>query len=142
MVTALITAHADVVGSLLRPSELLRAQEERAAGRMTPTAFKEIEDSAVDWAVRLQEEAGLEVVTDGEMRRLSFQSQMTEAVRGFGRWDSTPSSGAIGTGSRALKAGGASGPRISGSWVNSSANATFRPKSSYIFAAAPSASPR
>ncbi len=84
---ALITAHADVVGSLLRPSELLRAQEERAAGRMTPTAFKEIEDSAVDWAVRLQEEAGLEVVTDGEMRRLSFQSQMTEAVRGFGSWD-------------------------------------------------------
>ncbi len=84
---ALITAHADVVGSLLRPSELLRAQEERAAGRMTPTAFKEIEDSAVDWAVRLQEEAGLEVVTDGEMRRLSFQSQMTEAVQGFGSWD-------------------------------------------------------
>jgi 5-methyltetrahydropteroyltriglutamate--homocysteine methyltransferase len=27
------------------------------------------------------------VVTDGEMRRLSFQSQMTEAVEGFGAWD-------------------------------------------------------
>ncbi len=32
----------------------------------------------------LQEEAGLEVVTDGEMRRQSFQSQMTAAVEGFG----------------------------------------------------------
>ena len=83
----MIAAHADVVGSLLRPSELQRAREELAAGRMMPAAFKEIEDGAVDWAVRLQEEAGLEVVTDGEMRRLSFQSQMTEAVEGFGSWD-------------------------------------------------------
>ncbi len=83
----MIAAHADVVGSLLRPSELQRAREELAAGRMMPAAFKEIEDRAVDWAVGLQEEAGLEVVTDGEMRRLSFQSQMTEAVEGFGNWD-------------------------------------------------------
>jgi hypothetical protein len=30
---------------------------------------------------------GLDIVTDGEMRRLSFQSQMTEAVDGFGPWD-------------------------------------------------------
>ena len=29
----------------------------------------------------------MDVVTDGEMRRLSFQSQMTEAVEGFGEWD-------------------------------------------------------
>ena len=83
----MIAAHADVVGSLLRPPELLHAQEELTAGRMVPAAFKEIEDRAVDWAVGLQEEAGLEVVTDGEMRRMSFQSQMTEAVQGFGSWD-------------------------------------------------------
>ena len=83
----MIAAHADVVGSLLRPPELLRARDEVAAGRMTPAAFKQIEDRAVDWAVRLQDDAGLEVVTDGEMRRLSFQSQMTEAVEGFGNWD-------------------------------------------------------
>ena len=38
-------------------------------------------------AVVLQEAVGLEVVTDGEMRRLSFQSQMTEAVAGFGEYD-------------------------------------------------------
>ena len=45
------------------------------------------EDQAVDEAVALQESVGLEVVTDGEMRRLSFQSQMTEAVAGFGEYD-------------------------------------------------------
>jgi len=83
----LITAHTDVVGSLLRPPELLSAREDLAAGRITPETFKEIEDRAVDWAVQLQEDAGAEIVTDGEMRRLSFQSQMTEAVEGFGSWD-------------------------------------------------------
>ena len=53
----------------------------------SPTAFKEVEDRAVDEALALQEEAGLDVVTDGEMRRLSFQSQVPAAVDGFGAWD-------------------------------------------------------
>ena len=83
----MITTHADVVGSLLRPPELLKAREDLAAGHITQSEFKAIEDRAVDEAVALQEEAGLEVVTDGEMRRLSFQSQMTEAVDGFGEYD-------------------------------------------------------
>ena len=83
----MIAAHTDVVGSLLRPPELLKARGEVAAGKMTQTAFKAIEDQAVDEAVALQEAVGLEVVTDGEMRRLSFQSQMTEAVAGFGEYD-------------------------------------------------------
>lgn len=83
----MITAHADVVGSLLRPPELLEAQKDLAAGLITQARFKAIEDHAVDEAIVLQEEAGLEVVTDGEMRRLSFQSQMTQAVAGFGEWD-------------------------------------------------------
>ncbi len=83
----MIAAHADVVGSLLRPPELLEAQREHAAGRITDSQFKAIEDRAVDQAVALQEAAGLEVLTDGEMRRMSFQSQMTQAVDGFGAWD-------------------------------------------------------
>jgi len=82
-----ITTHADIVGSLLRPPELLHARDDFAAGRITPAAFKEIEDRAVDQAIALQEAAGLEVLTDGEMRRLSFQSQLPEAVEGFGEWD-------------------------------------------------------
>lgn len=83
----MISSHTDVVGSLLRPSELVAAREDLAGDRITRAEFKAVEDRAVDDAIALQEEAGLEVVTDGEMRRLSFQSQMTEAVEGFGEWD-------------------------------------------------------
>jgi methionine synthase II (cobalamin-independent) len=82
-----IRARTDVVGSLLRPPELLEAQERHAAGGLTDAEFHRAEDHAVDEALRLQEEAGLEVVTDGEMRRLSFQSQLPAAVEGFGEWD-------------------------------------------------------
>jgi 5-methyltetrahydropteroyltriglutamate--homocysteine methyltransferase len=82
-----IDARTDVVGSLLRPPELLEAQERLARGELNETEFKRVEDEAVDAALRLQEEAGLDVVTDGEMRRLSFQSQMTAAVDGFDDWD-------------------------------------------------------
>lgn len=80
----MITSRTDVVGSLLRPPWLLEARQALAAGVITVSAFKAIEDQAVDKAVALQEGAGLEVVTDGEMRRQSFQSQMTAAVDGFG----------------------------------------------------------
>jgi 5-methyltetrahydropteroyltriglutamate--homocysteine methyltransferase len=82
-----IDARTDVVGSLLRPPALVEAQERVARGELAPPEFKRIEDSAVDDALDLQEDAGLDVVTDGEMRRLSFQSQMTAAVDGFGDWD-------------------------------------------------------
>jgi 5-methyltetrahydropteroyltriglutamate--homocysteine methyltransferase len=82
----MITAHSDVVGSLLRPPELLKARDDHAAGRLTPAEFKRVEDRAVDEAIRLQEEAGLAVVTDGEQRRLSFQSRLLESVDGVGEW--------------------------------------------------------
>lgn len=80
----MITVHADVVGSLLRPLELIEARIRLAAGEIDASRFKEIEDRAVCDAIAMQEAAGLEVVTDGEMRRQSFQSQMTAAVAGFG----------------------------------------------------------
>ncbi len=83
----MVTAHTDVVGSLLRPPDLLAAQKQLAAGSISPAEFKKIEDRAVDEAIALQESIGLQVVTDGEMRRQSFQSQMTAAVSGFGEFD-------------------------------------------------------
>jgi 5-methyltetrahydropteroyltriglutamate--homocysteine methyltransferase len=83
----MITVHADVVGSLLRPLELLAAQKQFAAGEINSAHFKEIEDRAVDDAIELQEKIGLRALTDGEMRRQSFQSQMTAAVSGFGAFD-------------------------------------------------------
>jgi len=82
-----LEARTDVVGSLLRPPDLLAAQEKLARRELTPAEFKQAEDRAVDEALELQEHAGLDVVTDGEMRRLSFQSQLTDAVDGFGEWD-------------------------------------------------------
>ena len=82
----MITTHADVVGSLLRPAELLRAQQQLASSAISRARFKEIEDRAANEAIALQESVGLEVVTDGEMRRESFQSQMTAAVNGFGEF--------------------------------------------------------
>ena len=83
----MITVHADVVGSLLRPPELLGAHKQFAVGEITAAQFRDIEDHAVDEAIALQEKGGLEIVTDGEMRRQSFQSQMTAAVSGFGEFD-------------------------------------------------------
>jgi 5-methyltetrahydropteroyltriglutamate--homocysteine methyltransferase len=80
----MVTAHTDVVGSLLRPQALLDARLRFEQGEMQPAEFKRIEDAAVDAAVALQEQAGLDVVTDGEMRRLSFQSGLPDAVEGFG----------------------------------------------------------
>jgi 5-methyltetrahydropteroyltriglutamate--homocysteine methyltransferase len=80
-----VTAHTDVVGSLLRPPELLEVRERFDRGDASAAELKLAEDRAVDAAVRLQEAAGIEVVTDGEMRRLSFQSGLPDAVDGFGQ---------------------------------------------------------
>jgi 5-methyltetrahydropteroyltriglutamate--homocysteine methyltransferase len=82
-----LNLRADVVGSLLRPPELLEAALRLRKGQISPAGFKLAEDRAVDWALALQEEAGLDVVTDGEMRRESFQSQLIDAVEGFGEHD-------------------------------------------------------
>lgn len=79
--------HAETVGSLLRPPYLLDAQKQLRAGKLNQERFKEIENRAVDEAIALQESVGLKVITDGEMRRQSFQSQMTAAVSGFGAFD-------------------------------------------------------
>ena len=57
-----------------------------------PSAFKRIEDRAVDEAVALQEAAGLDVVTDGEMRRYAFFGHLVDALEGFdkfGGWSVT-----------------------------------------------------
>jgi 5-methyltetrahydropteroyltriglutamate--homocysteine methyltransferase len=63
---------------------LKAARERYAASDIGAAEFKRIEDAAVDEVVMLQEDAGLEVVTDGEMRRVSFQSQLAESVEGLG----------------------------------------------------------
>ena len=80
------TARADVIGSLLRPAYLLDARERLERGELLPREFKALEDRAVDEAVALQEAAGLDVITDGEMRRYAFYGHLVEALEGFDRF--------------------------------------------------------
>src|SRR4051794_27117334 len=81
--TDLKTIRTDVVGSLLRPAALKEARAAYDDGKLGADALQTIEDAAVERAVRLQEAAGLDVVTDGEMRRLNFQDSFGAAVEGF-----------------------------------------------------------
>jgi 5-methyltetrahydropteroyltriglutamate--homocysteine methyltransferase len=74
---------SDVVGSLLRPTYLKEARERHEAGELTDAAFKRIEDRAIDEAVALQERAGIDVISDGEMRRYAFYGHLIDAVEGF-----------------------------------------------------------
>src|SRR2546428_10572640 len=76
---------SDVVGSLLRPASLVEARAALDAGRLTPSDFKRVEDRAVDDAVAMQERAGVDVVTDGELRRYAFFGHLVDAVEGFDR---------------------------------------------------------
>ncbi len=74
---------ADHVGSLLRPAALKQASKDRAAGKIDETAFVKAQDAAIADAVRLQEDVGLEVVTDGEFRRMSYWGRFVERCQGF-----------------------------------------------------------
>ena len=78
-----MTIRSDVVGSLLRPASLVEARERCEAGRLSPLDFKRVEDRSVDEAIRLQEQAGLDVLTDGELRRYAFFGHLVEALEGF-----------------------------------------------------------
>jgi methionine synthase II (cobalamin-independent) len=77
---------SDVVGSLLRPPFLMDARQKLEEGALTPAEFKFIEDRAVRDAVAMQETAGLDVVTDGEMRRYAFFGHLAEALEGFDKF--------------------------------------------------------
>ncbi len=79
----MIAARADHVGSLLRPERLLRARRALACDELSAADFKAVEDDAVREVVALQERTGLDVVTDGELRRESFQSELAASVEGI-----------------------------------------------------------
>ena len=74
---------ADHVGSLLRPPELLAARQAYAEGRLDLDALRQVEDRVIGEALRRQRDIGLDVVSDGEMRRASWLTGMAEAVDGF-----------------------------------------------------------
>ena len=74
---------AEVIGSLLRPSYLKEARAAFERGELAASDFKRVEDRAVDQVIAVQEGAGVDVVTDGEMRRFLFMGPITEVVDGI-----------------------------------------------------------
>src|SRR5690554_3697378 len=73
---------ADHVGSLLRPKFLLEAREAAAKGELSAAQLREVEDRAIKDAIRLQEDVGLQSVTDGEFRRTYFHIDFLEQLGG------------------------------------------------------------
>jgi 5-methyltetrahydropteroyltriglutamate--homocysteine methyltransferase len=80
---------AEHVGSLLRPQELLKARTEKqgdwsipVTGTLTVEELKPLEDQCIRDAVAMQEEVGLQVITDGELRRRTWWQNFISALDG------------------------------------------------------------
>src|SRR5215470_1330470 len=70
---------AEHIGSLVRPPRLLQARAQHAEGKLGRNELRAIEDDAIRGVVALQEEIGLNVVTDGEFRRGTYSDSFTSA---------------------------------------------------------------
>lgn len=73
---------ADHVGSFLRPQTLLSARAKRQRGQISPSELRTAEDEAIRGVIALQEEAGLQVITDGEFRREYFHIDFLSKLGG------------------------------------------------------------
>lgn len=74
---------ADHVGSLLRPKALREAFRMHAAGKISDSGLRAAQDAAIRDVLRLQEECGLKVVTDGEFRRISYWEKFVRLTAGL-----------------------------------------------------------
>src|SRR3954468_13685054 len=70
------------VGSWPRSRALLRALRDKQHGRLSDAQFQEVADEAVLDALRAQEAAGVDIVTDGEQRRDNFYSFVADTLDG------------------------------------------------------------
>ena len=73
---------ADHVGSLLRPQALKEARAKRDRNEITAEALGAIEDREIERAIRKQEETGLKLATDGELRRTWWQFDFFRGLDG------------------------------------------------------------
>jgi 5-methyltetrahydropteroyltriglutamate--homocysteine methyltransferase len=73
---------ADHVGSLLRPPEVLKAREQFKQGKIKAAELRAIEDKAIRDAAKMQEDIGLQSITDGEFRRSSWHMDFLYQVGG------------------------------------------------------------
>ena len=74
---------AENVGSLLRPDALREANRALRRGTTEAETVRQLEDAAVLDAIELQESVGLDVITDGEMRRVSWIATARGPLDGF-----------------------------------------------------------
>jgi methionine synthase II (cobalamin-independent) len=74
---------ADQVGSLLRPPELRLAWDGYFAGQLDRPGLTEVQDRAIVDALERQRATGIDILTDGEFRRLAYMTGVVEAVEGF-----------------------------------------------------------
>src|SRR5215471_20990362 len=72
-----------VVGSWTRPEWLVQALRRRQAGEISADEFNQVADDAVLAAIKYQEDAGVDIVADGEMRRDNFYSFVVEKLSGM-----------------------------------------------------------
>ena len=74
---------ADHIGSLLRPPGLRRAFRAHAEKNISERDLRAAQDEAIREVVKLQEDCGLQVVTDGEFRRISYWEKFVRLTRGL-----------------------------------------------------------
>src|SRR3954465_10335947 len=74
---------ADHIGSLLRPKKLREAFRSFSENRLSHAALRNAQDDAIRDVVRLQQDCGLEVVTDGEFRRISYWEKFVRLTKGL-----------------------------------------------------------
>jgi 5-methyltetrahydropteroyltriglutamate--homocysteine methyltransferase len=72
---------AEHIGSLLRPRELKEAFAKR--GEIGENRYREILGRCIIDAIRMQEDAGLLSITDGEFRRVAWSMGFVSALEGF-----------------------------------------------------------
>ena len=73
---------ADHVGSLLRPAPLKEARAKREKGEITAGELKQVEDRVIEKVIKKQEEVGLKLATDGELRRSWWQFDFYKGLDG------------------------------------------------------------
>jgi 5-methyltetrahydropteroyltriglutamate--homocysteine methyltransferase len=74
---------ADHIGSLLRPKALRAAFRAHADRQMNDSALRDAQNAAIREVLKLQEECGLQVVTDGEFRRISYWEKFVRLTKGL-----------------------------------------------------------
>ena len=72
-----------VVGSWPRSTELIQALRKKQSGEMSSSDFEALADREVLTALKTQEDAGVDIVTDGELRRDNFCSFVVDKVSGM-----------------------------------------------------------